>query len=185
MARSGHSGKNTWHIARPVGEGAWVTSADGGGGPDDGQAARSVVGRVRTGLTWSLLNNAVLRLASLVSGIALARILTPEDFGVYAVALTILVLLLSANDVGVSLALVQRPGDVRGIAPTVMTISLVSSVVLYAAVFAAAPTIAGWMDAPEAVGVIRLMSLAVLPDGATMVAYAGLEAEAGPHRDRR
>jgi O-antigen/teichoic acid export membrane protein len=129
----------------------------------------SVAAGVRSGLGWSLLNNAVLRFASLVAGIVLARILSPADYGVYAIALTVLVLLQSANELGVSLALVQRPGDVRQIAPTVMTIGLASSAVMYAVAFSAAPAICAWLGAPEAVGVIRLMSLAVVVDGVATV----------------
>lgn len=131
-----------------------------------------VAGQVRSGLTWSLVNNVVLRLASLTSGIVLARILSPEDFGVYAIALTVLVLLLSANELGVSLALVQRPGNVADIAPTVMTISLISSVAMYGATYALAPVLADLVGAPDATGVIRVMALAVLPDGAVMVPWA-------------
>ena len=64
-------------------------------------------------------------------GIVLARLLVPEDYGVYAVALVALNGLLSMNELGVSLAIVRRPGDVSRIAPTVKTLALGSSLVLW------------------------------------------------------
>ena len=48
----------------------------------------------------------------------------PEDYGIYAAALVALSALLSMNELGVSLAIVRRPGDVSRIAPTVKTLAL-------------------------------------------------------------
>lgn len=39
------------------------------------------------GLRWSLLGNFFLKLGSFGIGLILARLLTPDDFGVYALAL--------------------------------------------------------------------------------------------------
>ena len=44
-------------------------------------------------------------------------------YGVYAVALVALNALLSMNELGVSLAIVRRTGDVSRIAPTVKTLA--------------------------------------------------------------
>jgi lipopolysaccharide exporter len=41
------------------------------------------------GLAWGLINSITLRLASLTMGIFLARLLIPEAFGAFAIALTI------------------------------------------------------------------------------------------------
>ena len=45
------------------------------------------VGRVVTALRWSFLATVVVRLLSLGVSVALARLLGPPEFGVYAVAL--------------------------------------------------------------------------------------------------
>jgi PST family polysaccharide transporter len=125
--------------------------------------------KVRRGLAFSLLNSALVRAGTLLFGIVLARLLTPEDFGVFAVALVALNALLSVNELGVSLALVRWLGDPHRIAPTVTTISIGFSVLLYAGCFVAAEPFAVAMNAPEAAGVVRLLCLSVLIDGLTAV----------------
>jgi O-antigen/teichoic acid export membrane protein len=138
--------------------------------------------QVRKGLTWSLLNTVVGRIGTVLVGIVLARILTPEDYGVFAVALVALNALLSMNELGVSLALVRWPEDRAGraldrIGPTVATLAVGGSAGLYALCFAAAPSIAEVMGAPQATGVLRLLTASVLIDGVTAVPSALLTRE--------
>lgn len=134
----------------------------------DGALGRQI-GR---GLGWSFLNNAIGRLGSFLSGIVIARILVPEEFGVYAVALVVLNVMLSMNELGVSLAVVRRPGSVASIAPTVTTVALVSSAVLFVGSWLAAPAVAVALGSPAATGVVRLLSVGVLIDGVTSVPVA-------------
>jgi len=96
----------------------------------------------------------------------------PEDFGVYAVALVALNLLLSMNELGVSVALVRHPGSVAALAPTVTTVAIGMSAVLFAASWFAAAPFSEAMGVPEATGVVRLMSAAVLIDGLAAVPVA-------------
>lgn len=111
----------------------------------------------------------MLRVGSLAAGIVLARLLSPTDYGVYAIALVVLTLLQSFNELGVSLALVRWAGDVRQIAATVMTVSIGSSAILYAITYVAAPAFCGLLGAPQAIGVVRLMCVAVVIDGVATV----------------
>ncbi|SDY60927.1 polysaccharide transporter, PST family [Amycolatopsis xylanica] len=126
--------------------------------------------KVRRALGLSLLNTVVGRLGTFLTGIVLARLLAPEDFGVYAVALVALTAMLSLNELGVSIAIVRWPGDPKRIAPTVTTISVLSSVLLYAACFVTAPVFSAAMGAPEATGVVRLLCATVVVDGITAAA---------------
>jgi PST family polysaccharide transporter len=129
----------------------------------------SLGSQVGRGAAWSLLNNLVLRAGSLVSGIALARLLSPHAYGVYAVALVVLTLLQSMNELGVSLAVVRWQDDLRSFAPTVMTIAMASSVVLYIVAFFGAPLYCHAMHAPDAVLVLRVLCIAVVLDGVACV----------------
>ncbi len=124
------------------------------------------------GFAWSLLNNFVGKLGSFLVGIAVVRILSPDQFGSYAVGLVVLTVLLSVNELGVSVAVVQRPGSVSDIAPTVVTISILSSAVLGAAAFVLAPVVASAMQAPDATWLIRLLIIGVLVDGVVAVPNA-------------
>ena len=140
--------------------------------PDEGSrgAPGSHLGSaVRGALGWSFLNTFVGRVGASLVGIVLARILVPEDYGTYAVALVTLNALLSLNELGVSLAIVRWPGDVGRIAPTVITLAVGFSVVLYALCYASAPVVSQALGDPEAAGVIRLLCVGVLIDAMTAV----------------
>ncbi len=127
--------------------------------------------RIRKGLRWSFLNQMVGRLVSVVSGIALARILVPEDFGVFAVALLVVNILLGLNDLGLLLAVVRWPGDLKVAARTAMTLATSFSALLYCAVFAAAPYFADFMNSPESTWVVRVFFLTIVIDGITTVSH--------------
>jgi len=124
---------------------------------------------------WSLLNTVVSRLATLGIGIVLARVLGPESFGTFAVALVALMAVLSFNELGVSLAIVRWKGDPARIAPTVATVSLAASALFCAAAYSAAPAFAAAMGDPEAAGVVRVLILSVLINGAVAVPAALLQ----------
>jgi O-antigen/teichoic acid export membrane protein len=122
---------------------------------------------IRRALRLSLLNTVVGKLGTFLTGVVLARLLTPQDFGVYAVAFVALIGLLSLNELGVSLAIVRWPGDPERIRPTVTTISMVASVVVYAICWFGAPAFTAAMDAPGATGVVRVLCLSAVVDGFT------------------
>jgi O-antigen/teichoic acid export membrane protein len=136
-----------------------------------------VGGRVGSGAIWSLLNTVVLRLGTVLSGVVLARLLSPADYGVFAVALVAMTLLQAFNELGVSLAVVRWQRDVREFAPTVMTISMASSTVLYAGTWFVAPAFCAAMGSPGAVGVLRVLCIAVVLDGIAAVPAAILNRE--------
>ncbi|WP_329332274.1 oligosaccharide flippase family protein [Streptomyces sp. NBC_00663] len=153
-------------------------TGDGSGGTSDTPApppgsepsAPSLGRKVRSAARWSLINTVVLRLGNFATGIVLARFaLGPAEWGVYGIAQTVLLVLLSANELGVGLAIVRWEGDARRFAPTVLTLSTLSSGLLYVALFASAPTVAGLLDSPDAAGVLRVMCLCVLIDGVAQV----------------
>jgi PST family polysaccharide transporter len=127
--------------------------------------AEQLARQVNRGLRWSMGNTLLQRLGSLFSGVLIARLISPDDYGSFAVALVVLTALLSMNELGVSLAIVRWDGDVRRIAPTVATLSLMSSIALYAVAFLAAPAIASALNAHEASAMIRVLALGVIVDG--------------------
>lgn len=136
----------------------------------DPPEAPSLGRKLGSAARWSLVNTMVMRLGNFVTGIILARFfLGPEAWGVYGIAQTVLLVLLSANELGVSLAIVRWEGDPRRFAPTVLTLSAASSCLLYAGLFAAAPLVARVLGSPEASGVLRVMCVCVVLDGLSQV----------------
>ena len=62
-----------------------------------------------------MVNTLVLRVANFTVGVVLARtVFGPHAWGLYAISQLVLSVLLSANEMGVSLAVVRWEGDVRG-----------------------------------------------------------------------
>ncbi|MFB9166385.1 MULTISPECIES: oligosaccharide flippase family protein [Arthrobacter] len=114
----------------------------------------------------SLLNTVISRFGTIGIGIALARLLGPEQFGTYAIAFVALIAILSFNELGVSLAIVRWPGDPKEIAGTVTTISIISSTLIFAGAFLGAPYFAAAMGDPEATAVVRVIASCVIINGA-------------------
>jgi len=132
---------------------------------------------VLSALRWSFVATVVIRFSSLGVSVAMARLLGPSEFGVYAVAFVVLTAVLSLNELGVSVALVRYQGDEREAVPTVATLSMLGSLICYAVIFSTAPVLADGFGAPAAVGPIRVIGLGVLVDGLAAVPVALLQRE--------
>jgi O-antigen/teichoic acid export membrane protein/O-antigen ligase len=139
---------------------------------EDPAEAAGLGDRLRSGARWSLINTIVIRAGTFITGVVLARgLLGPRDWGVYAIGLTALAVLLSANELGVSLAIVRWDGDVRRFAPTVLTMSVASSTALYLLLFVLAPTVARALGASDATEMLRVLGISVIVDGIACVPY--------------
>ena len=115
---------------------------------------------MRRGAAWSTVDVVINRALSFALGVAVARLLTPDDFGVYAVALVVHVIVVNVSELGVSSALFRGDArDVDAAAPTVTTIALTSSAVLGALMALAAPVLSGLLGAPDATSTIQVMAL--------------------------
>lgn len=121
---------------------------------------RSLRSLVRRGAAWSTLDVALNRTGGFVIGMIVARLLSPHDFGIYAVALVVHAIVINVSELGVSTALVcDDDGEVAGAAPTVATIALLSSLTLGALMALGAPVFARLLSTPQAADTIRVMAL--------------------------
>lgn len=116
-------------------------------------------------LGWNFVNTALSRLGTLGISIMLARLLGPHVFGAFAVALVALYAMQTFNELGMSMAVVRWETDPRDIIPTITTVSVAVSVVMYVGCFWIAPAYASAMGAPAATDVVRVLALAILIDG--------------------
>jgi O-antigen/teichoic acid export membrane protein len=138
----------------------------------DGEPPERLEVTARRALWWSVANNVVVRAGTTLLGIVLARILVPEDYGFYAVALVVLHTLLSLNELGVSNAIVRQPRDLARLAPTVTTLAVGTSAVLWLVSFLCAPVVADALGAPESTTLLRVLTLSLLIDAVTSVPAA-------------
>jgi len=119
-------------------------------------------GSVGRGVSWSALNAMVLRLSQLAMNIVTVRIIAPEQFGVFAVALTAFAIIVNVSDLGVGSAIVREVDRTRAIAPTVFTVALGTSALLGGLMALGAPLIATTLGAAAAADAIRVLALTVL-----------------------
>lgn len=106
-----------------------------------------------------------MRLIGLVSTVILARLLTPDDFGVVAIASIAIGLLETIAYMGVDLALMRPGNDTREHYDTAWTIQLIQGAIISCALLAVAPLIAPFFSEPRATLVIQVIALRPLIAG--------------------
>lgn len=129
---------------------------------------------VSRGLGWSVASSLGLRLGNVALSIVVARLVAPQEYGVYAVALTVWMVLGTLAEFGLGADLVRAREPERR-APTVGTLGLVIAWTTAATTAMAAPAIADVFDSPESVSVIRVMALGIGLFGLTIVPSAMLQ----------
>ncbi|QAY61958.1 hypothetical protein ET495_00055 [Xylanimonas allomyrinae] len=123
------------------------------------------------GAAWSAMSSIILRLGSFAVGIVLARVLAPEQFGVYAVALTVQSILMTVADLGLSADLV-RSKEPEKIAPTIATLGLVSGATTTAVTMAVSVPLASLLGSREAAPAIAVLSLTLVLGSISLVPYS-------------
>lgn len=137
-------------------------------------STKTLNGQIRNALAWSTINAFVLRLGTFGIGILLAYLLVPEEFGVFAIALTVQTILMSLADFGLSTDLI-RSANHAAKAPTVATLGLLMGSSMFLIMFFTAQQTAELLGSPEAGPVIALMSTTLLLSALGVVPYAKLQ----------
>lgn len=135
-------------------------------------ADRSLASRVKGGSAWGGLNIALSRLLQFATTIIVARIIAPEEFGALAVALVAQTIALNIAELGTTAALARGDRDPDSIAPTVFTLSLITSTTLTALMVATAPSLATALGDPSAAPVVQVMAVSVFLAGFSSVPTA-------------
>jgi O-antigen/teichoic acid export membrane protein len=112
----------------------------------------------------------------------LARLLSPDDFGLFGIALLALSLVESLSQTGFDEALVQREGDVRPYLSTAWTLQVIRGLLLAIILFAAAPWIAAFFDEPTATPLLRVLGLNAVLLGLTNSGVACFRKELEFHK---
>lgn len=142
--------------------------------PDPAPGTESIGRQAARGLRWSFAGTLVTKVGSFAMGLVLARLLSPDDFGIFAVASAAMAFVMHVNDVGLIAATVQWRGKLEDMAPTAAAMAMTFSIIVYGFFWFAAPTISSVAHTPEATNVIRLLTAVILIDGATAVRSAAL-----------
>lgn len=101
----------------------------------------------------------LMRLVGLANTIVIARILSPDDYGVMAMSAVIVELLMMLSDTNVDLALMREPGAARPVYDSAWTVQLLFGVLAAVAVAAAAPLLASYYHDPRVTEVMYILAL--------------------------
>lgn len=137
----------------------------------------TVTHRASRAFGWSFGNTVVSRFGTLAIGVALARVLGPEEFGIFAIATVTLLAILSFNELGVSLAVIRWRDEPARIAPTINTVSVASSALLTGAVVIGAPWISTLLGDRRAAPVVQVLAISILLNGLVATSAAILQRE--------
>ena len=129
--------------------------------PIDADNQAALVDHAARSVKWSLLYNIVPRLVTPFSMMILAVLLTPEDFGLVAIATFVIALARILVELGLGDAVIQRQTHVEEAASIGLWVSVSVAAALYLALWTAAPWIADAYHDAEVVGVIRVAALAL------------------------
>jgi PST family polysaccharide transporter len=140
----------------------------------DTQRLRSGLrGRSYRGATIIMASQGASFCLSLLTTVVLARLLTPEDFGLVAMVTSFTALFFLLRDLGLSTATVQRADITHGQVSVLFWINAAAGVLLAACVIALAGPISSFYGIPQLKGIVWLVSLG-LPMGGLTVQHEAL-----------
>jgi lipopolysaccharide exporter len=138
------------------------------------QTGGSPLRRMAKGSAWMVAARWSIRSIGLVSTIILARLLSPADFGIVAMAMIVVGFVQVFSAAGQNLAIIRHPDPTAEHFDTAWTISACAGVVVALVLVAIAPLGARYFGDARLVPVIRVLALAPLISGFTNVgAVAG------------
>ncbi|HEV2125642.1 MAG TPA: oligosaccharide flippase family protein [Chloroflexota bacterium] len=112
---------------------------------------------------WNVLIRSSMRLIAFIRNLVLARLLAPDDFGLFGIALVMLSVLERFSSTGLKAALVQKKADIRDYLDTAFTIRAFRGACLAAIFWLSAPYAAQFFGEPRAAPFIQLLGITVLP----------------------
>ena len=150
--------------------GATVSSDNSGGG-------RGLAGGAVRGAGWNVLTFGLSKGLLLLTTVVLTRLLDPEDFGLLALGMLVLLFLEVIGDLGVGAALIyRRDADERSIS-TAAVVAAATGTVLTVGCLLSAPLVARLFDEPRLTGVVQVLALALFLRTLSAVHRAMLEKE--------
>ena len=124
------------------------------------------------GTLWSSVERFSVQGVAFVVMIVMARILTPEDYGLVGDIIIFIAISQSLVDSGFSQALIRKQNRSEIDNSTVFYFNIIVGVILYLILFLCAPLIAQFYDEPILIPLTRVISLSVLLNSLVVVQRA-------------
>ena len=114
------------------------------------------------GLLYLGMGKGAGKLISFATTLVLARLLTPQDYGLMAMVMVVVGLLQFFNEIGLGSAIRQRLNITPDQLDGSFTLALLISSALFAGLYAVSPAIAEYYEHPELMPVLRLVGLSFI-----------------------
>ena len=126
------------------------------------------------GVTWNGISNIVQYGVTFVVSIILARLLTPDDYGLIGIIIIFTAVCTALIDGGFITALIRKKEPTDDDYNTVFIVNFTMSLLLYAIVFLCSPYIADFFSRQELVSLTRVSSLGMIVGALALVQQAQL-----------
>jgi O-antigen/teichoic acid export membrane protein len=137
----------------------------------------SIARKTAIGATWLVAWRFVTRGFGVISTLALARILTPADFGIVAMATIFSSVVDSLSQLGLQDALVRHPKDGRALFDTAFTLQLFRALAIGAVLAASAPLASWWFNETRLIPVLLVLAALAAASGLENVGIAEFRRE--------
>lgn len=123
------------------------------------------------GVGWSAADAFLAQGVSFIVGLVLARLLSPEEYGLIGIVLIFTTILLSVVDCGFSNALIRKLKVTEEDYDTLFIFNILISFAMYGLLYASAPFIADFFERPQLVSLTRVMGLLLIFQSLSIVQY--------------
>jgi len=128
------------------------------------------------GMGWSLAGRLLIKGVQFGFSIVLARLLCPADFGLVGMIAIFMAIANVLTDGGLVAALIRKKTRTEADYATVFLGKLAVAIMAYAALFACAPFVASFYDAPQLTAVMRVAALGIVLASMSSVFQARMQA---------
>lgn len=134
-------------------------------------AEQSLKDKTVKGVGWSAADAFLAQGVSFIVGLVLARLLSPEEYGLIGIVLIFTTILLSVVDCGFSNALIRRLKVTDKDYNTLFIFNILISIVMYGLLYVGAPFIAHFFERPQLLSLTRVTGLLLIFQALSIVQY--------------
>lgn len=125
-------------------------------------AEQSLKDKTVSGVTWSAADTFIGHGVTFLVGLVLARLLSPDEYGLIGIVTIFTTILVGFIDCGFSNALIRKQDVSDDDYNTMFIVNMVMSLVSYTLLFFGAPLIARFFERPQLVSLVRITGLMLI-----------------------
>ncbi|MFD2998842.1 MOP flippase family protein [Pontibacter toksunensis] len=129
------------------------------------------------GVKWTSLSTGLTVIIQLIQTAILARILSPEDYGLMALANIAMGFISIFLDMGISYAIISKPHITHQQLSSLYWLNIITGILLFVILSSASPLVAAFYDEQELTPIIIITSITFISSGFSIQYYALLSKE--------